>query len=149
MEGKMDNKNIKTEVSIQGKVAGILTERELVINIGASHGVREGMKFKILANQPYEVRDPETNEKLGVVDREKVRVIATQVLEKFSICKTYRKRLTPGIGFPNFAYLLASSREVDETLKVQDSSLPSPLSEEESYVKVGDRVIELTNENDE
>ena len=30
-----------------------------------------------------------------------------------------------------------------ETLKAEDSALPPPLSEEESYVKKGDRVIQL------
>ena len=37
----------------------------------------------------------------------------------------------------------------DETLKVDDSSLPPPLSEEESYVKIGDRVIEVKEDASE
>jgi hypothetical protein len=35
---------------IRGKVAQILNEREVVINIGKDAGVKIGMKFKILAN---------------------------------------------------------------------------------------------------
>lgn len=131
---------------IQGKVAGILTERELTINIGSSNGVREGMKFKVLANEPIAVVDPVTCAKLGEIDREKVRVITTEVQEKFSICKTYQKRVTPGSAWFNVLAGLPQmgpSREVPETLKAKDSSLPPPLSEEESYVKIGDRVIQL------
>lgn len=146
MEDKMVNKSIKRNEPIQGKVSGILTERELTINIGSDHGVSVGMRFKILANEPIEVRDPETNDKLGIVDREKVRVVASEVKEKFSICKTYVKYATPGL---NLSFTFPFAREVHETLKVEDAALPQPLSEEESYVKVGDRVIQLAKEDDE
>lgn len=134
---------------IEGKVAGILNERELTINIGLKNGVFEGMKFSILAKAAIEIYDPETHEKLGMVDREKVRVVAAEVNERFSICKTYRKWTTVGSTFANIAGLMAAPRVEHETLKVNDSSLPPPLSEEESYVKIGDRVIQVKEEDSE
>jgi hypothetical protein len=143
----MASKDIKKSGPIQGKVAGILTERELTINIGSADGVHEGMKFKVLADMPIEVRDPQTGEKLGEVDREKVRIAASEVREKFSVCRTYRKWGTP---FPwYFGNILSRNVERYETLKAQDSQLPAPLSEDESYIKKGDRVIELVGEEDE
>lgn len=142
----MANSNKKSKETIQGKVAGIVTERELTINIGSKDGVYEGMKFKILANTPMEVADPETGEKLGILDREKVRVTTTEVQEKFSVCKTYRTTVIGGWNFPNFA-ALSVRQEFPETLKVEDSQLPQPLSEEESYVKVGDRVVQLMEDD--
>ncbi len=134
---------------IEGKVAGILNERELTINVGLKDGVWEDMKFSVLAKEPIEICDPETHEKLGVVDREKVGVIAAQVEERFTICKTYKKWTTVGSAFANIGRLMAAPRVEHETLKVNDSSFPAPLSEEESYVKIGDRVIQVKEEDSE
>lgn len=52
---------------LRGKVALILNEREIVINIGAEQGVKPGMKFKVLADTPTEILDPDTQLKIGVV----------------------------------------------------------------------------------
>ena len=131
------------ENPIEGKVASILNERELAINIGRCDGVRRGMKFKILAETPTEISDPDTGENLGIVDREKVRVQATEVQERFSICRTYKTRHVAGGLFPSLSWLVSEPREVSETLKAEDSSLPPPLPEEESYVKNGDRVVQV------
>lgn len=140
----------KTRDRLQGKIATLLNERELVINIGKSDGVRTGMKFKILSESPVEIHDPETGELLGIVDREKVRVQAVDVKEKFSVCSTYRAYHTGGGPLYSIsAYRLMSNvltappRKVVETLKAENSEYLPPLSEEESYVKRGDRVIEL------
>lgn len=144
---------IVNERPIEGKVASVLNERELAINMGATHGVKVGMKFKILAESPDEIRDPASNELLGFLDREKVRVEVTEVQEKFAVCKTYRKKYTPGGRFYN---ALASAtlqeyfqapREQQETLKATDADSLPPLSEEASYVKKGDRAIQLMRDD--
>lgn len=140
--------NLKNNL-IEGKVAGILNERELTINVGLKDGVWEGMKFSILAKEPIEIYDPETKEKLGVVDREKVGVIAAQVEERFTICKTYKKWETVGSTLASMASVMMTPRVRHETLKVNDSSFPPPLSEEESYVKIGDRVIQMKEDDSE
>lgn len=38
---------------IKGHVAGVLNERELIINVGSDDGVTLGMKFKILSDLDY------------------------------------------------------------------------------------------------
>ncbi len=137
---------------IEGKVASVLNERELAINIGVEHGVQEGMKFKVLAEKPTKILDPATGEILGELDREKVRVRILEVREKFSVCKTYRKRYVRGNPLYDMisatSFMVEAPREIVETLKAEDSSLPPPLSEEESYVKKGDRVIQLLNDDE-
>jgi hypothetical protein len=139
--------------ALHGIVAGILTERELTINIGSNQGVLIGMKFKILATEPIYVKDPSNGETLGTVDREKVRVTATEVQPKFTICRTYRKKtvgrssIFDAIDFSILANI--PRHEIPETLKAKDSSLPLPLSEEESYVKIGDRAIQLPKDEEE
>jgi hypothetical protein len=127
---------------ITGKVAGVINERELTINIGSDQGVYKGMTFKVLSDKPLEVSDPDSGKLLGEVDREKVRVTASEVHPKFSICRTYRTR-TVGGGIFALTRLTDPPREVAETLRADDSAYYPPLSEEESFVKKGDRVIEI------
>jgi hypothetical protein len=147
MENKMTDKISEGNPKLQGRVAQILNERELVINIGEINGVRKGMKFAILSESPLEVVDPVTHEKLDIIDREKVRVAVTEIRSKISICKTYRVKKIGGGMLYDFAGLavmkgmLEPPQEINETLKSEDSSLPPPLSPEESYVKINDRVI--------
>ena len=142
--------NTKTTKLIEGKVASVLNERELAINIGAEHGVTAGMKFKVLADQPTEILDPETGESLGSFDRDKVRVRAIDIQARFSVCKTYKTRYVGGGSNYSFlgANLFAEPRKIVETLKTEDSALPPPLSEEESYVKKGDRVVQILKDDD-
>jgi len=129
----------------EGKVAAILNARELVISIGSAQGVGLGMRFKVLAETPVEVTDPDTGKSLGVIDREKVRVQAVQVQEHLAVCKTYQ---TYRIGSHSYlgsmlGQLGEAPRTVVETLKADEASFPPPLSEAESYVKLGDRVVPL------
>ncbi len=131
---------------LEGKVAKILSEREVVINIGSAQGVKKGMRFKILAPTPEEIPDPETGEILDIVDREKVFVQATEVRERITICSTYRTIKIPAGAFNtaySFSRLFDPPQEVPETLRIEDSLLPAPLSPEESYVKIGDRVKQV------
>ncbi len=74
---------------LEGRVAQILSARELVINIGSSAGVSSKMKFAILSETPIEVRDPNTQEVLDLIDREKVRVEAVEVRPKVTICRRF------------------------------------------------------------
>jgi hypothetical protein len=127
---------------IEGRVAQLLNARELVINVGAAAGVRKGMKFRVLADAPLEVRDPQTNAVLDTIDRDKTQVEAVEVREKIAICRTFRnvggnlvRRQLEGM------FDLTVARP--ETLQLKDSALPPPLPESESYVKVNDRVTSI------
>jgi len=148
---------------LTGRVAQILNARELVINIGADNGVTEGMKFAVMSRSPTEIIDPDTNAVLDTVDREKVRVRASEVRSKITICKTYVVRTIPGrSGYSGYSGLLDTlnkvgasitealpERKVVDTLRADQRDLPPPLSEEESYVKRGDRVIQITEDEKE
>ena len=134
---------------VEGRVAEILNAYELVINRGHRHGVLAGMKFAVLARTPLEVRDPETDEVLDAIDREKVRVEAVEVRDRMTICKTYRITKTPagpwymgGIAL-SAAHLTRPPSEKRETLSTKDKSFPPPISEEDSFVKRNDRVVEV------
>lgn len=136
----------KDDSLIYGKVAAILNEREVVINIGSDQGVKKGMKFAILAATPEQIIDPDTGLVLDIVDRTKVFVQATEVREKIAICSTFRTTRTTGGALStvySFNRMFEASREIPETLRIQDSSRPKPLDPEESYVKRGDRVKQV------
>ena len=142
---------VKPTEKLEGRVAQVLNARELVINIGSDKGVAVGMKFAVLSATPMVVHDPETNELLDSVDREKVRVEAVEVRPKIAICKTYRTTHTPAgslyLGVNGFSARLADAlappKVVTETLEAKDASLPPPLSADESYVKISDRVVRV------
>jgi hypothetical protein len=152
----MSDKLIKKE-KLEGRVAQILNARELVINIGEEKGVTPGMRFSVLSGEPLEIRDPETNELLDTFAREKVRIEAFEVRPKISICKTYRVKVTEG-GFLykavdplgrgpfNIGHAFNPPQKKVETLEAKDVSLPPPLSPEESYVKMNDKVIQIDDD---
>ncbi|MEK7728358.1 MAG: FlgT C-terminal domain-containing protein [candidate division KSB1 bacterium] len=142
METRTVKKNNKPLV---GKVSGILTERELAINIGLNQGLKPGMRFKVLADQSTEIRDPETGDILGSVDREKIRLKVSEVHEKFSICRAYSKS---NIGLLAMADIFEESQNIPGALEADNSALLLPLSKEESYVKKGDRVVQIFGDED-
>lgn len=127
----------------------MLNERELVINLGRRDGVRSGMRFRVLAQETLEIHDPLTHEPLGDLDREKVRVEATEVHDRLAVCKTYEFWMVGGelrvidTFQARMREMAGPARRVYETLRVDEETAPAPLSPEESYVKVGDRVRQI------
>lgn len=137
---------------IQGKVARILNTRELVFNRGTSHGVELGMRFLVLDSGAEDIIDPDTGEVIGSLQKPKVEVEVTQVGESIAVGRTYKytRKNVGGTAAPftsagQIARLFAPPQYVREyeTLKSEDNEW-QPLSEEESYVKVGDPIVELT-----
>ena len=133
---------------IRGKVASVINEREIAINVGTVHGVKVGMDFDVIDIYDEEVKDPDTEEVLGSIERPKVRVRVAHVQEKLSVASTYRTK-TVNIGgegglFGPFARSLMPPEWIEkyETLRAEDKAW-SPLSEEDSYVKVGDPVVQV------
>lgn len=129
------------EDMLTGKVAQILNERDVAINIGKDNGVAIGMRFAILADRSVEIRDPDTRVLLGEVPREKVVVQVVNVEDAFSICTASSTVL------PNFASALQGIQAFIRPFGTPstDESLPSPLSAEERYVRIGDRVQQIDN----
>lgn len=128
---------------VRGKVAGILSKRELILNLGEADGIRVGMKFVILNSQGMDVRDPDTGAVLGAVEVPKTVVKVVRIGgAHLAVARTFRKIAgTPGpLGtMSNFSGTPART----ETLDIASgSSLKAELSEEESYIKVGDVAVE-------
>ena len=75
-------------MGIEGKIAKILNTRELVLNRGSDDGVSVDMEFAVLEPR-LSIIDPETQEPLGELEREKIRVRVFETHPKFSLARTY------------------------------------------------------------
>jgi len=125
---------------LQGKVAAVLNEQQLVINVGARDGVTEGMQFAVLGAEPIIVRDPDSGEELDKLDPEKTRVEAIEVRDRVTVCETYR----------SFVVGLQLHRTFMERLSATDDdkgALPEA-NPNEGYVRIGDRVVQVVESNE-
>jgi len=76
---------------IEGKVAKILDDRTLVLNVGHAAGATQGMVFCIYA--PVEdVTDPDTGESLGSWEAVKGYVQATHPQDSLAVCRAFSPR---------------------------------------------------------
>lgn len=71
---------------IEGKVAKIIDEYSVVINIGRNSGVVDGMVFAIFVQGDEEIKDPDSGEVLGKLENIKEHVIVSHVQDRFSTC---------------------------------------------------------------
>ena len=132
---------------IHGKVARVLNTREIAINVGAEKGVTIGMSFDVMEIHDEDIKDPDTDEVLGSIERPKVRVHVTHVQERFSVATTSRNKEvnTGGAGLLGpFAQSLMPPNWIakHETFsKIEESR--DELDEEDSYVKTGDLVVQV------
>ncbi len=124
---------------IRGKVARVISNRTVALNIGENHDVQEGMLFDILVPGTLEIADPETGEVLGIVrPGTKARIRVLSVREKFSLAATYR---TESIGGIRLRGDLAFGRRTEE-FKTRDT-LHEGFADQASYVTAGDPVVQV------
>ncbi len=74
-------------MAVEGKVAKILGNNEIVINRGRNEGVRTGMLFEVFAPEGEEVWDPDTGETLGTVEDVKAQAEVTEVKDRLSVAR--------------------------------------------------------------
>ena len=138
--------------AIRGKVARVLNSREVALNIGSADGVAVRMYFDVMDREGEDITDPDTGETLGSIQRAKVRVRTIYVQEKLSLAATYRQRRvnTGGMLDTSFSKFLMPQKWVSEyeTLKSTEKTW-EPLSEEESYVEIGDPVVQVIDNREE
>lgn len=72
---------------ITGRVAAIVDDTTLVLNVGARDGVHEGMLFAVVAEH-QEIRDPDTGESLGRWESVKGRVVVTHVQPRMATARS-------------------------------------------------------------
>jgi hypothetical protein len=77
-------------MSICGKIAHIIDETHVILNIGSNHGVKLNQIF-LIYQEGDEVFDPDTNESLGKVEISKGRINVEHVQDKMAIATTGKR----------------------------------------------------------
>ena len=82
---------------LTGKVAELLDQYRIAINIGKNSGVEKDMEFIVLGEKS--IRDPDSHKKLGTYKYHKVRVQVVQVEDDYSVAST-KSTQTVAFGSP-------------------------------------------------
>jgi hypothetical protein len=126
---------------VKGRVAQIVSDREVVLNRGSADGVTPGMYFKVLDPSTFNIKDPETGEVLGSLSRVTIVLEAVEVTERLTVARTFRSQEVNvgGTGGNLLGSLMSPPKYVRrfETLRRSEDE-PAPIAERESVVKVGD-----------
>ena len=137
---------------IKGKVAKIVDNQEVVINVGLNDGVRVGMRFDIISPKLEDIADPDSCEIIGSIKRAKNRVKVAQVHDKISIARTYRKKRVNVGGTGTLPTIELWKGLIDppkwtdqpEMIKTRESTLQE---QAESYVKTGDPIVQVEGDD--
>jgi len=130
--------------SIRGKVAEVVSDRELILNKGAVDGVIEGDYFKVLNPNTMNVVDPETGEQLGGFNVIKIVVVAIQVADRVTLARTFRRKTvniggTASFGMASVIRGMQEPKYVEQIERLRlDEAAPRPLAPGDSIVSVGD-----------
>lgn len=105
---------------IRAKVAQVLSDSELVINVGKADGVTYDMEFNI--TETIEIKDPDTSKVLGVVESPIVFFNVWKVQENLTVLYSTGKTL------------------ITDDKRLFSKSL---LSSNRAFVKIGDPVVQV------
>ena len=134
-----------------GKVAEIIDNRTLAINLGSKEGVKIGMIFQIFAKSGKSIKDPDSREELGTIKIPKIRVKVTYADELYSLAETFlfKEVNEGGINVFNPSKIFATPRYVKEyeTFDIEQS-VKREIDKEKSIIKVGD-IAELITDKTE
>ena len=139
---------------IRGKVARVLNEQEIVINAGIVDGVAVGMDFNVMDPNGEDIKDPDTNEVLGSIERPKVRVRVIHAQEKLAVATSPRSKgvkpdiLTdlvdsaiPTLGPVARSLIVTPRKPYASSQKTAETA--DRLDEENNNVEIGDPVIQV------
>ena len=138
---------------IKGKVAKVLTERDLVINKGDADGVEVGMRFKVLNKNGTDIRDPDNpSHIIGTVEMTKVVVKVVSVQEHLAVARTFKSIDVPPSGALGnvaatygsvFGTLGSTGGRRVETLRSSEKTAAQEMDEKDSYIRIGDPVVQV------
>jgi len=136
---------------ISGKVAEIIDNRTVALNVGSDSGVEVGMRFLIL-KPDKELIDPETGDSLGSVKIPKIKVQVTTVSKKYCLAETYEYSEV-NVGGVNtlgsLSNILAAPNYIRkfETFEI-DEKHKKEIKKEKSVVQVGDLADQIMENGD-
>jgi hypothetical protein len=90
--------------ALEGIVARLITDDELLINLGSEEGVEVGYIFKVLDPRTQNVNEPVSGRDLGSIERVKAMVAVVSVSEHLALARKHPRR---GSGLSATARLLS------------------------------------------
>ena len=118
---------------IDGKIAKIINEYEVVVNRGYSHGVESDMQF-IVYTVGDQITDPDTGETLGNVEHIKAKIEPKSIQENMTVMETAETKVkSSSVGAVASLY---------ESERVPKAIAEKPEDAVETEVNVGDLVRE-------
>ena len=137
----------KHMTQITGKIAKIVDETTFLLNVGAQHGVRNGMRF-VVFDEGDEVLDPDTGESLGVWEIVKGELVVTNTQERLSMAQTPLKQKAEKAGTLSALMVEASKSSTGEAQRASLAVNRSQMSGRPvtKAVSVGDPVRSVDEE---
>jgi hypothetical protein len=118
---------------IEGKVAKVISEYEVVVNQGYSDGIEEDMEF-VVYTVGDSIVDPDTGEDLGNFEHVKAKIEPEHIQEHMTIMETAETKVKKSnVGVVSSLY---------QSERVPKKIAERPDDAVESAVKVGDLVRE-------
>lgn len=114
--------------SIAGKVAAIIDDTTLVLNVGSGCGVREGMVFAIVSSH-QDIADPDTGQSLGTWESVKAQVVVSHVQERMCTVRSPHQEEVDASGTLSTLMvrhsfgLYGAGREERQSLDVRSGSM--------------------------
>jgi len=127
-------------MALKGKIAAIVSDTSVVINLGSVQGVKPGMRFRAIFETPP-IPDPDNpRNSLGNLVIEIGRLQVQSVLEKMSFCEL------EGTAQPFTVSSVFSLTTVTPKVDQSEERLVPPDS---TIIKVGTTVVQLVPEEQE
>ncbi|WP_188351082.1 hypothetical protein [Leuconostoc pseudomesenteroides] len=128
------------------KITRIIDETTFIINAGSENGIEEKDQFEILDAEGEEIKDPDSDEVIGILNSSKGIIIANTVYPKMTIAKTRiigeKLRISNDffkIGNP----VIKESSGHPEELLVEESQISGGLERSTNPIQIGDEVTKL------
>lgn len=118
----------------QFKIVAIIDDETVIINAGKRDGIMNNDKFNILDSKSQELKDPDTDEILGIFKQVKQPIFAKDVQEKYSICVSrYKSQGNSALasmilGTSRGAGTSNSEREIGKKMKIQPEEATESLT---------------------
>ena len=139
---------------IRGKVARVLNGQEIVINAGIVDGVTVGMDFNVMDPNGEDIKDPDTDEVLGSIERPKIRVRVIHAQEKLAVATSPRSKgvkpdiladladsAIPTLGPVARSLIVTPRKPYASSQKTAEAA--HALDNKDTGVKIGDPVVQV------
>ena len=135
-------KNLNLREDITGKVVRILSDKELVVNLGYSDGVK--LNDEIIIYEIGEEVKTLDGDIIGTLDHIKAKLVVTTVYENLSKCEYPKENIT---AFEKSALSISKSfisYETQKSLNVDKNEIEPYKKNHSDVIRIGDNVKILT-----